>query len=296
MDGMMEPKEIKQGLKEQGYIADDNTAMILQLSTLLKKPILIEGPAGAGKTELAKAWSRCLGRELVRLQCYEGIDESKALYEWNYQKQLLYIQTQGANMKQWADISKDIYTREFLVERPLLRAINGEKPVVLLIDEIDKSDTEFESYLLEILSDWQITIPESGTVGAASIPSVILTSNNTRDLSHALRRRCFYLFLDYPNEQRELSILKIYFPGLDDRLGRQVTAFVRRLRLEKLKKHPSISEVIDWTGALSHYRVEELSADIIEKTANTLLKYREDCSKIIEKVHQKEWFDGISGI
>ncbi len=293
---MMEPEEIKQDLKEQGYIADDNTAMILQLSTLLKKPILIEGPAGAGKTELAKAWSRCLGRELVRLQCYEGIDESKALYEWNYQKQLLYIQTQGTNMKQWADISKDIYTREFLVERPLLRAINGEKPVVLLIDEIDKSDTEFESYLLEILSDWQITIPESGTVSAASIPSVILTSNNTRDLSHALRRRCFYLFLDYPNEQRELSILKIYFPGLDDRLGRQVTAFVRRLRLEKLKKHPGISEVIDWTGALSHYRVEELSADIIEKTANTLLKYREDCSKIIEKVHQKEWFDGISGI
>ncbi len=293
---MMEPEEIKQDLKEQGYIADDNTAMILQLSTLLKKPILIEGPAGAGKTELAKAWSRCLGRELVRLQCYEGIDVSKTLYEWNYQKQLLYIQTQGTNMKQWADISKDIYTREFLVERPLLRAINGEKPVVLLIDEIDKSDTEFESYLLEILSDWQITIPESGTVSAASIPSVILTSNNTRDLSHALRRRCFYLFLDYPNEQRELSILKIYFPGLDDRLGRQVTAFVRRLRLEKLKKHPGISEVIDWTGALSHYRVEELSADIIEKTANTLLKYREDCSKIIEKVHQKEWFDGISGI
>ncbi|MCR4436036.1 MAG: MoxR family ATPase [Eubacteriales bacterium] len=290
---LTELEELKQGLKRQGYIADDNTAMILRLSVLMNKPVLIEGPAGAGKTELAKAWSQYLDRKLIRLQCYEGIDESKALYEWNYQKQLLYIQAQGSDMKKWSDMSKSIYTGEFLLERPLLKAISSEKACVLLIDEIDKSDEEFESFLLEILSDWQISIPETGTVTAASIPSVILTSNNTRNLSHALRRRCFYLYLDYPNEQRELDILRLYFPELKETLGRQAVAFVRRLRLEKLKKHPSISEVIDWVSVLSRMGIEELSDDVAVNTVNILLKYREDCQKIIEKVSQRDWFGGI---
>lgn len=290
---LMDLDELKKGLRQQGYISDDNTARILQLAMVLKKPILIEGPAGAGKTELAKAWSQYLDRRLIRMQCYEGIDESKALYEWNYQKQMLYIQTQGAGAKEWADTGRSIYTEEFLLERPLLKAINSEKASVLLIDEIDKSDEEFESFLLEILSDWQISIPEIGTVTAASIPSVILTSNNTRNLSHALRRRCLYLYMDYPNEQRELEILKIYFPDMSDTLGKQAVALVRRLRLEKLKKHPSISEVLDWMGVLTHMEAGALTEGLVADTINVLLKYREDCNKIVENLNQKDWFSGI---
>jgi len=288
-----ELEKLKQGLKQKGYIADDDTVMILQSSLLLNKPILIEGPAGAGKTELAKAWSQYLGRELIRLQCYEGIDESKALYEWNYQKQLLYIQSQDPDVQKWSQMSKSVYTGEFLLERPLMKAISSKKCSVLLIDEIDKSDEEFESFLLEILSDWQITIPETGTMAAESIPSVVLTSNNTRNLGHALRRRCFYLYLDYPDEQRELEILRLYFPSLNDTLGKQVTGFVRRLRLEKLKKHPSISEVIDWGAILSHMGVEKLSYTLIAKTINILLKYREDCKTVMEKAEPKDWLNGI---
>ncbi|QDR82536.1 AAA family ATPase [Sporomusa termitida] len=291
-----EQEELRQGLKEQGYIADDNTAMLLRIAVLLNKPILIEGPAGAGKTELAKAWSQYLGRRLIRLQCYEGIDETKALYDWNYQKQLLYIQSQAANRQDWSNLSQNIYGREFLLARPLLAAISSSTAAVLLIDEIDKSDEEFESFLLEVLSDWQISIPETGTIAAASIPSVILTSNNTRRLSHALRRRCLYLYLDYPSEQRELEILKLYFPALNEVLGQQVVAFVRRVRLEKLKKHPSISEVLDWVTVLSHLRVTGLSADLIINTVNILLKYREDCQAITEKVTQKDWLRGIPNL
>ncbi|WP_371378583.1 AAA family ATPase [Sporomusa aerivorans] len=283
-------EELRQGLRQQGYIADNNTAMLLQISVLLNKPVLIEGPAGAGKTELAKAWSQYLKRKLIRLQCYEGIDEAKALYDWNYQKQLLYIQAQGTAPKNWSDTSQSIYAKEFLLTRPLLAAITSQAPSVLLIDEIDKSDEEFESFLLEILSDWQISIPETGTVTAASIPSVILTSNNTRSLSHALRRRCLYLYLDYPSEQSELDILKLYFPQLNEAMGKQAVAFVRRVRLEKCKKHPSISEVIDWVNVLNRLEVPELSADIVISTVNILLKYREDCLNIIEKVKQKDWF------
>lgn len=290
----MDLTELQQGLKQQGYIADDNTIMVLQYSFLLKKPILIEGPAGAGKTELAKAWSQYLDRALIRLQCYEGIDEAKALYEWNYQKQLLYIQSQSSEQKRWSASSKNIYTEEFLLTRPLMKAISSKKPSVLLIDEIDKSDEEFESFLLEILSDWQISIPEAGTIAAVSIPSVLLTSNNTRNLSHALRRRCLYLYLDYPDEQRELEILRLNFPHLKEILGRQTVVFVRKLRLEKLKKHPSISEVIDWASVLTQMGAEELTADLAINTVNILLKYHEDCRKIIEKINQKDWFSGIS--
>lgn len=290
----MEILELQQGLKQQGYIADDNTVMILQYSLLLNKPLLIEGPAGAGKTELAKAWSQCLDRSLIRLQCYEGIDEAKALYEWNYQKQLLYIQCQSSDQKLWSIASKNIYTQEFLLARPLMKAISSPKPSVLLIDEIDKSDEEFESFLLEILSDWQISIPEAGTVAAVSIPSVLLTSNSTRDLSHALRRRCLYLYLDYPDEQRELEILRLNFPHLNETLGRQAVAFVRKLRLEKLKKHPSISEVIDWANVLNQMGAAQLSPQLALNTLNILLKYNEDCRKITEKINQKDWFGGIS--
>ncbi|EHQ89343.1 AAA family ATPase [Desulfosporosinus youngiae] len=289
----MKSEQLKQGLKQNGYIADDTAALILQYSLLLNKPLLIEGPAGAGKTELAKVWSQYLDRNLIRLQCYEGIDESKALYEWNYHKQLLYLQTQSSDLRTWSDASHRIYSREFLLERPLLKAINSENPSVLLIDEIDKSDEEFESFLLEILSDWQISIPETGTIAAASIPSVILTSNNTRNLSNALRRRCLYLYLDYPNEQRELEILRLHFPDLKALLGKQVVTFVRGLRLEKLKKHPSISEVIDWVRILDHMYIEELSADRIRDTLNILLKFKDDCEKIMDQLNQKDWFSGI---
>lgn len=289
----MELEDLKQGLKRQGYIADDNTAMILQYSLMLNKPLLIEGPAGAGKTELAKTWSQFLDRELIRLQCYEGIDEGKALYEWNYQKQLLYIQTRGSEPRQWSATSNTIYTEEFLLKRPLMKAITSKESSVLLIDEIDKSDEEFESFLLEVLSDWQISIPEMGTLTASSMPSVLLTSNSTRNLSEALRRRCLYLYLDYPNEQRELEILKQYFPHLKETLGRQAVTFVRKVRLEKLRKHPSISEVIDWVSILDQTGVEELSCDLTTNTINILLKYNEDCQKILGKIIQKDWFDGI---
>ena len=286
--------ELHQGLKQQGYIADEQTLHVLQYSLLLNKPILIEGPAGAGKTELAKAWSRTLGRTLIRLQCYEGIDEAKALYEWNYQKQLLYIQAQSADTKLWQAAGRNIYTEEFLLARPLLQAIRRPKPAVLLIDEIDKSDEEFESFLMEILSDWQVSIPETGTVSAVTIPSVLLTSNSTRDMSHALRRRCLYLYLDYPDAERELDIVRLYFPTLNETLGRQIVALVRKLRLEKLKKHPSISEVLDWTAALTRMEARTLTADLAMETLNVLIKYHEDWHKITAKIQDKDWFGGIS--
>jgi len=290
----MDLPELRQGLKQQGYIADERTLRVLQYSLFLNKPILVEGPAGAGKTELAKAWSRFLDRTLIRLQCYEGIDEAKALYEWNYQKQLLYIQAQGADQKLWQAAGRNIYAEEFLLTRPLLAAIRQPDPAVLLIDEIDKSDEEFESFLLEILSDWQVSIPEIGTVGAVTIPSALITSNSTRDVSHALRRRCLYLYLDYPDAERELEILRLYFPELNEVLGRRIVAFVRKLRLEKLKKHPGISEVIDWTATLDRMEAETLTADVALETLNVLIKYHEDWQKVTARIQDKDWFGGIS--
>ncbi len=285
--------DLQQAMRDHGYIADDRTALVLQLSSVLGKPVLIEGPAGAGKTELAKAWSRVLERSLIRLQCYEGIDEGKALYEWNYQKQLLYIQSANPDENSRAKAQKDIFSGEFLLERPLLQSIRSERPSVLLIDEVDKSDQEFESFLLEVLSDWQVTIPEMGTLKASSIPSVILTSNNTRELSHALRRRCLYLYLDYPEEKKELDILRLHQPGLKEELGKTVVAFIRQLRLEKLRKRPSVSEVIDWVNTLAYMGVEKLDDSVVADTLSVLLKYREDCDTILEKLYRKDLPYGI---
>ena len=290
----MDLPELRHGLRQQGYIADERTLRVLQYSQLLNKPILIEGPAGAGKTELAKAWSRFQGRTLIRLQCYEGIDEAKALYEWNYQKQLLYIQAQGGDPKLWSVTGRDIYTEEFLLARPLLDAIRRPCPAVLLIDEIDKSDEEFESFLMEVLSDWQVSIPEIGTVSAVTIPSVLLTSNSARNLSHALLRRCLYLYLDYPDSERELEILRLYFPALNESFGRLIVAFVRKLRVERLKKHPSISEVIDWTATLTGLRAETLTSDLVLQTLNILIKHNEDLQKLTTKIQDGNWFGGIS--
>jgi MoxR-like ATPase len=289
----MTPEEIDQGLRQQGYIADRATVRILQYACLADKPLLVEGPAGAGKTGLAKAWSRVLNRELIRLQCHEGIDESKALYEWDYQKQLLYVQTleKGGNNRPVADMG--IYTNDFLLPRPLLRAISCPRSPVLLIDEVDKSDEEFESFLLEVLSDWQVSIPEIGTVAAASIPSVILTSNSNRNLSEALRRRCFYLYLDYPDKDREMEILRSHFPALNPTLGEQVVAFVRRLRLEKLRKHPSISEVIDWARVLDSMGVDALTAGTAAETITILLKHREDCELVRARIADENGYDGL---
>lgn len=288
--------EIIKGLREYCYIPDENTARVLNYSLILNKPLLIEGPAGAGKTELAKAFSQLLGRELIRLQCYEGIDESQALYEWNYQKQLLYLQSKGDCANQDTENGYDVYNKEFLLHRPLLKAIETPTPSTLLIDEIDKSDEEFESFLLEILSDWQITIPEIGTISAVTIPFVILTSNSTRNLSEALRRRCLYLYLDYPTEERELAILKIHFPHMKETLGKQVISFIRKTRLERLKKHPSISEVIDWVGILEKSGSENLTPETALKTLNILLKYREDLLHMQEKISQEDWYNGILNI
>ena len=290
----MDQRELYQGLKQQGYIADEQTLRVLQYSQSLNKPVLVEGPAGAGKTELAKAWSRFLRRTLIRLQCYEGIDEAKALYEWNYQKQLLYIQTQSVEQKLWSVSGRNIYTEEFLLARPLLQAIRQPNPAVLLIDEIDKSDEEFECFLLELLSDWQVSIPETGTVGAVTIPSVMLTSNSARNLSNALRRRCLYLYLDYPDTAREFDILRLHFPALNEILGVRIVAFVRKLRLEKLKKHPSISEVIDWTAALTCLNANTLTVNLALETLNVLIKYHEDLQRITARIQEKDWFDGIS--
>jgi MoxR-like ATPase len=264
-------------LESAGYLADRQIATVVHLADRLQKPLLIEGPAGVGKTELAKAVSRSLQLDLVRLQCYEGVDESKTLYEWNYRKQLLRIQAEDD--RHWSDISDDIFSEDFLLERPILRALRSDGPVVLLIDEIDKLDFEAEALLLEVLSDWQVTIPEMGTVTATHIPLVILTSNSERELSEALKRRCLFLHLDYPAQEREKAIVLAQVPGIGDELAQRVVRVVASLRELELKKAPSIAETLDWARTLLHLSSNDLDEETVNQTLPVLLKFQSDIEK-----------------
>lgn len=269
-------EELRQKLDEGSYIYDENLLTTLYVALALGRPLLIEGAAGVGKTEVAKVMAQALGRDLVRLQCYEGLDESKALYEWNYQKQLLTIQmNQGAEDRQ--ALKESIFTDEFLLPRPLLQSIQSKEPVVLLIDEIDKADEEFEAFLLELLSEMQVTVPELGTLRAKTTPFVILTSNRARPLSEALRRRCAYLHIDYPDAEKELAILRKKLPHVDDRLAFQVALAVQKLRsAEAILKKPSIAETLDWAAALEALGIRELTPEAVTRTAGFVLKNNED--------------------
>ena len=269
-------EELKQKMDEANYIYDETLATVLYVALQLGRPLLIEGAAGVGKTEVAKVMASALGRDLVRLQCYEGLDESKALYEWNYQKQLLSIQV-NMNSQNKDSLTKQLFSDEYLLERPLLQSIRSEKPVVLLIDEIDKADEEFEAFLLELLSEMQVTIPEIGTIKAQSIPFVVLTSNRARPLSEALRRRCAYLYIEYPDMEKELAILRAKLPHVDDRLCAQVALAVQKLRAnDVILKKPSIAETLDWAAALDALGIRELTPDALRQTAGFVLKNNED--------------------
>ena len=272
----MDILELKQKLDKERYIYDETLLTVLTVALQLGRPLLIEGAAGVGKTEIAKVMAAALDRELVRLQCYEGLDESKALYEWNYQKQLLAIQV-NMNQQDKEALTRELFSDEYLLERPLLQSIRSEKPVVLLIDEIDKADEEFEAFLLELLSDMQVSIPEVGTIKAKSIPFVVLTSNRARPLSEALRRRCAYLYIQYPDVEKELAILRAKLPHVDDRLCAQVALAVKKLRdNEAILKKPSIAESLDWAAALDALGIRELTPDALRQTAGFVLKNSED--------------------
>lgn len=277
---MPDLKEIKKMLHEQGYITDDSVAMSVFLSLQLKKPLLVEGPAGVGKTEIAKVMANALQTDLIRLQCYEGLDATHALYEWNYQRQLLHLKMVEHNEQSIDEKEKTIFSDSFLMKRPLLQAITHNKKPVLLIDEIDRSDEEFESFLLEVLSDWQITIPEIGTIKATNIPQVILTSNRTRELSEALRRRCLYLYIDYPDFEKEWMIVKNKVPAIDKKLAEQITGFMQQLRIMKLEKTPGIAETLDWATALSALHIDHLDKNIIEQTLGVILKDWKDTRQV----------------
>ena len=269
-------EELKQKMDAAGYVYDDTMATVLYVALLLGRPLLIEGDAGVGKTEIAKVMASALGRELVRLQCYEGLDESKALYEWNYQKQLLSIQV-NRDAQQREELMDSLFSEEYLLERPLLKSIRAQQPVVLLIDEVDKADEEFEAFLLELLSEQQVTVPEIGTIRAKTVPFVVLTSNRARPLSEALRRRCAYLHIDYPNMDKELAILRKKLPHVDDRLCAQVALAVQKLRSnEAILKKPSIAETLDWAAALDALGLRELTPDAMAQTAGFVLKNNED--------------------
>jgi MoxR-like ATPase len=277
------PHEVATGLERVGYLPGASTALVSFLATKLGKPVLVEGPAGVGKTELAKALARYLDRRLIRLQCYEGLDEAKALYEWNYRKQLLRIQAESDGAG-WQDVQEDIFGEEFLLARPLMTAIASPEPVVLLVDEIDKTDQEFEAMLLELLSDFQISIPELGRIEARTQPVVLLTSNNTRELTEALKRRCLYLWLDYPELEHELKIVHLHSPDLDDQVARKLVEVIHRIRELDLKKPPSIAESIDWARTLMLLGATDVDRDTFAETMSVILKHRTDLDTVAARV------------
>ena len=302
--------DVKEALGRAGYLADEPAALVAYLAQRLGKPVLVEGPAGVGKTELAKALSRATERHLIRLQCYEGLDEAKALYEWNYRKQLLRIQAESgldarpatdpaapgvANEDAAGKMMGDIFAEEFLLTRPLLQAIAATEPVVLLIDEIDKTDQEFEAMLLEVLSDFQISIPELGVIEARTHPVVVLTSNNSRELTEALKRRCLYLWLDYPEVEREMEIVRLHSPELDERLARRLVEVVHMVRQLDLKKPPSIAESIDWARALLLLGADDIDRDVFDRTMSIIVKHRSDLELVAERVGVKLGEEGRLG-
>lgn len=283
---------VRDSLRKVDYLADEGTAGVVYLAERLGKPVLVEGPAGTGKTQLAKSVADITGARLIRLQCYEGLDESKALYEWNYKKQLLRIQAERNDGTTWDEIEDDIFSEDFLLTRPLLEAIRSEEPVVLLVDEVDRVEVETEALLLEILSDYQVSIPELGTVAATQIPLVFLTSNNTRELSEALKRRCLFLHVDYPDLEREREIVLAKVPGITENLADQVARIVRSLRQLELKKPPSVSETLDWARTLLLLGVERVDAETATGTANILLKYQSDINKAAKELQQSDVVEG----
>ena len=279
--------QVRDGLKKINYLADDGIAGVVYLAQRLGKPVLIEGPAGTGKTQLAKSVAELTGARLIRLQCYEGLDESKALYEWNYKKQLLRIQADKTS-DSWTEVHDDIFSNEFLLTRPLLEAISAPDPVVLLIDEVDRVEVETEALLLEILSEYQVSIPELGTITAKQIPMVFLTSNNTRELSEALKRRCLYLHVDYPDMEREKEIVLAKVPDISANLADQIARIVRSIRQLDLKKAPSVSETLDWARTLILLGVDHIDAEQAKETLHVLLKYQTDIAKAAKELSVDE--------
>jgi MoxR-like ATPase len=292
--------DVHERLEMAGYIPSKEISTVVFLAAATQKPVLVEGPAGVGKTELAKAIARSLDRELIRLQCYEGLDEAKALYEWEYAKQLLYTQmvkdrindiishtaTLAEAVDRIADQEDAFFSDRFIQPRPLLQAISSAKPVVLLLDEVDKSDPEFEAFLLELLSDFQVSIPELGTRKAISIPFVLLTSNNYRDMSDALKRRCVHLYIDYPQRETEMQIVRLKIPGIEEKLAADLVDAIRRIRLLDLKKSPSISETLDWAQSLLALQIGELTPEVISETLNVICKYQIDMEKVRKNINK----------
>ena len=286
-----ESKKIHKMLEQQNYIADSAIVMSIYLAKKLQKPLLVEGPAGVGKTEIAKVMAQALNTDLIRLQCYEGLDANMALYEWNYQRQLLHIKLEEGGNKSLEERENSIFSESFLLKRPLLQAITHSKPPVLLIDELDRSDEEFESFLLEILSEWQITIPEIGSIKAKNRPYVILTSNRTREISDAVRRRCFYLWLDYPEFEKELAIVKSKVPGCDLRLAKQICIFMSLVRKQKLEKVPGIAETLDWARSLVTLHQKYLDPEMVEATLGIVFKDKIDVTNV--KDSMADFFEKI---